>query len=136
MKQLINKIDRRVRLVGLGEAWEMEGYIEFKIDTHKGCKERCFWPGEDWEVADYGRAQKVAESEDFRRRLKEKIKEKGFTASGLGLALGKSKGWLNMVLTGKRVLPEKYDGLLERELGLPSGCLAGWRKGGKNASLQ
>ena len=105
------------------------------ITTGKGIKERCFWSGEDWEVADYGkRMTDERECEDFCGRLRKAIKDQGYSASGLGVALGKSKGWLNMVLKGKRRLPGKYDGLLERELNLPGGSLAEWRKGAKTAS--
>lgn len=145
MKQLINKYNRRIRLVGLedvlieGNSGEARGerpriYYRFDMPMDSG-DVPCLWSGREWELADYGRQpKKRAESLEFRENLEEAIRERGFSASGLGVALGKSRSWLHMVVRGKRLLPSKYDGLLERELGLPGGSLAGWRKAGKNSS--
>ena len=129
MKQLINKHDSNVRLVGLTEAEQrMEDYIYFEMPTHFETK-GCVWPIQDWFVADMEEKKEVPhESEEFRAWLRERLKKKGYTASGVSEACGLSKGWLSNILEGRRRLKDKQTALLERELGLKPGAVARKRK--------
>lgn len=125
MKQLVSKRDKRLRLVGLEDAAVEGDLIRFR--TPEGV---CVWSARSWEVQDYRRRAQAAGAGEpplFCSCLRGAIEVRGYSASGLGVVLGKSKGWLSMVLTGKRRLPERYDAAVERELALERGTLAAWR---------
>lgn len=128
MKQLINKHDSNVRLVGLTEAEQTADYIRFLMPTGAGPLWSA-WSAEDWFVADMEEKKEVPhESEEFRAWLRERLKKKGYTASGVSEACGLSKGWLSNILEGRRRLKDKQTALLERELGLKPGAVARKRK--------
>lgn len=128
MKQLVNKYDRRIRLVGLedvlieGKTGEALGerprlYYRFAMPMGAGDVE-CLWSGQDWALEDVSRQ---GESKAFRDWLRKAVKEKGYCAAGVSLALGFSRSWLAMILKGKMYLRPKHWAALESELGLPQG---------------
>lgn len=128
MKQLINKHDKNVRLVGLTEAEQTADYIRFLMPTGAGPLWGV-WSANDWLLADMEEKKEVPhESEEFRAWLRERLKKKGYTASGVSEACGLSKGWLSNILEGRRRLKDKQTALLERELGLKPGAVARKRK--------
>lgn len=87
------------------------------------------WSANDWLLADMEEKKEVPhESEEFRAWLRERLKKKGYTASGVSEACGLSKGWLSNILEGRRRLKDKQTALLERELGLKPGAVARKRK--------
>lgn len=128
MKQLINKHDKNVRLVGVVDAVEAANYIQFKMPLDAELMV-CTWSRKDWLLADMEEKKEVPhESEEFRAWLRERLKKKGYTASGVSEACGLSKGWLSNILEGRRRLKDKQTALLERELGLKPGAVARKRK--------
>lgn len=118
MKQLINKHDKNVRLVGLTEAEQREDYIYFEMPTHFGVK-GCVWSIQDWFVADMDQPKaKPHETEEFRVWLRERIKKQGYSAMGLSQSLGYSAAWLANILLGKSRLKEKDIARVAAELGV------------------
>ena len=128
MKQLVNKYDRRIRLVGLedvlieGKTGEALGerprlYYRFAMPMGSGDVE-CLWSGQDWALEEVTRQ---GESKAFRDWLRKAVKERGYCAAGVSLALGFSRSWMNLILKGKMYLRPKHWAALERELGLPQG---------------
>ena len=128
MKQLVNKYDRRIRLVGLedvlreGKTGEALGerprlYYRFAMPMGAGDVE-CLWSGQDWALEEVTRQ---GESKAFRDWLRKAVKDKGYCAAGVSLALGFSRSWMNLILKGKMYLRPKHWAALERELGLPQG---------------
>lgn len=128
MKQLVNKYDRRIRLVGLedvlieGKTGEALGerprlYYRFAMPMGAGDVE-CLWSGQDWALEEVTRQ---GESKAFCDWLRKAVKEKGYCAAGVSLALGFSRSWMNLILKGKMYLRPKHWAALERELGLPQG---------------
>lgn len=133
MKQLINKHDKNVRLVGLTEAWEevkgesataqgerahLYTYIHFVMPTSVGAM-WCVWSGEDWLLADMDQPKaRPHESEEFRAWLRERIKKQGYSAMGLSQSLGYSAAWLANILLGRSRLKEKDIAKMAAELGV------------------
>lgn len=118
MKQLINKFDNKVRLVGLTEAEQREDYIYFEMPTHLGVK-GCVWSIQDWFVADMDQPKaRPHESEEFRAWLQERIKKQGYSAMGLSQSLGYSAAWLANILLGRSRLKEKDIAKMAAELGV------------------
>lgn len=128
MKQLVNRYDSAVRLIGLGDDTRQEGdYIYFNLPAG-----RCIWPANIWDVEDYiekkGWTKPEGESETFRARLRKALKRKGYSAMGLSLYLGHGGSWMGNILNGYSRLRKKNDEALEAELGLAPGTLKRWRK--------
>lgn len=118
MKQLINKFDNKVRLVGLTEAEQREDYIYFEMPTHFETK-GCVWPIQDWFVADMDQPKaRPHETEEFRAWLRERIKKQGYSAMGLSQSLGYSAAWLANILLGRSRLKEKDIAKMAAELGV------------------
>lgn len=118
MKQLINRYDKEVRLVGLKEAEQREDYIYFEMPTHFGVK-GCVWSIQDWFVADMDQPKaRPHESEEFRAWLRERIKKQGYSAMGLSQSLGYSAAWLANILLGRSRLKEKDIARVAAELGV------------------
>lgn len=120
MKQLINKHDKNVRLVGLKEAEQREdwGFVRFLMPTNVGEME-CVWSGDDWFVADMDQPKaQPHESEEFRAWLRERIKKQGYSAMGLSQSLGYSAAWLANILLGRSRLKEKDIAKMAAELGV------------------
>lgn len=138
MKQLINKFDSSVRLVGLddvsinantgathGDPTTM--FFTFGIPTSVGVLE-CVWSGESWNVADYNppaqSRKEQGESEVFASWLENTIRGKNYTLTGVSRAMGFSASWLWNIVRGKRRLPKKRYAELEKALDLPNGTIA------------
>ena len=118
MKQLINRYDKEVRLVGLKEAEQREDYIYFEMPTHFGVK-GCVWSIQDWFVADMDQPKaRPHETEEFRVWLRERIKKQGYSAMGLSQSLGYSAAWLANILLGRSRLKEKDIAKMAAELGV------------------
>lgn len=144
MKQLINKHDSRIRLVGLEEAWTEEtfkspeamgekatviSYIHFMMPMPRPVM--CVWSGQDWELQDYSPAStapRKKESPEFRVWLRKKIAEKGYSAYGLSQAMGYSSSWMGNFLNGKSRLRERDLPGLAKELGVAESTLRAKRK--------
>lgn len=136
MKQLINKFDRQVRLVGLEEV-QIYGdtgttkddkprlYFRFPMPTAVGMVD-CAWSSAAWELADYELRQETEQGEcpEFCKWLKATLKEKNYTLSGVSRYLGFSSNWLWSIVSGKRRLPEKRHADLEKAIGLRRGEIA------------
>lgn len=136
MKQLINKYNRRIRLVGLedvlieGKTGEALGerprlYYRFAIPMGSGDVE-CLWSGSEWEVQDYSpaaTAPRKKESPEFRAWLRKKIAEKGYSAYGLSMSMGYSSSWMGNFLNGKSRLRERDLPRLAKELGVSESYL-------------
>lgn len=131
MKQLVNKYDRRIRLAGLddvlieGRTGEALGerprlYYRFAMPMGSGDVE-CLWSGQDWALEEVTRQ---GESKAFRDWLRKAVKEKGYCAAGVSLALGFSRSWLTMILKGKMYLRPKHWAALERALQMEEGAIA------------
>ena len=129
MKQLVNKIDERIRLTGLEDEFcyytEDKRYIAFLLPQGT-----CIWSANDWEIRE--QAEKASkpkgETLDFCTWLDAEICRRGYTASGLGRSMGLSTNWLWYILNGRRVLPERRYAALEEALGLPQGTIARKKK--------
>lgn len=118
MKQLINRYDKEVRLVGLEDAVETADYIQFKMPLEIGPL-GCIWSRKDWLLADMDQPKaKPHETEEFRAWLRERIKKKGYSAMGLSQSLGYSAAWLTNILLGKSRLKEKDIARVAAELGV------------------
>lgn len=128
MKQLVNKYDRRIRLVGLddvlieGKTGEALGerprlYYRFAMPMGSGDVE-CLWSGQDWKLEE---VRRKGECKAFCDWLRKVVKGKGYCAAGVSLALGFSRSWLSLILKGKMYLRPKHWAALERELGLSQG---------------
>lgn len=120
MKQLINKYDKNVRLVGLKEAEQREdwSFVRFLMPTDVG-EMWCVWSTEDWLLADMDQPKaKPHETEEFRAWLRERIKKQGYSAMGLSQSLGYSAAWLTNILLGKSRLKEKDIARVAAELGV------------------
>lgn len=131
MKQLVNKFDGKVRLVGLDEARQEGEYIKFLLPANKSI-EWCFWRGTEWEIADYNPQPEPKprknESKAFRDYLAGLLKKNNYSASGLSIYLGYSHNWMHMILTGKRRITDKGLALLAKELGVAESTLRAKRR--------
>lgn len=116
--ELRNRRDKRIRLAGLTDARYTEGgkYISFSLPGGGS-----IWPASEWEIV-----EKVTkcEPEPFRIWLRKAILSKGFTPTGLGVSLRFSPNWLWNILDGRRTLPERRYGMLEKAMGLPAGTIS------------
>lgn len=134
MKQLVNKLNRNIRLVGLEDAKEIEGgYLAFRLPNGG-----CVWGGNEWEVQDYHPEPK-GESEAFRSWLEKEVDKRKFKVSGIGPAMGLSTNWLWNILRGKRQLPMKRAAELEEVLGMKPGAIVkalGRSKSGKKPTIK
>lgn len=118
MKQLINRYDKEVRLVGLEDAVETADYIQFKMPLDAGLM-GCIWSRKDWLLADMDQPKaRPHESEEFRVWLRERIKKQGYSAMGLSQSLGYSAAWLANILLGRSRLKEKDIAKMAAELGV------------------
>lgn len=120
MKQLVNKYDRNIRLVGLADVMEADGCLYF--DLPQG---RCVWSGRQWEVAGYEpQGRPYGESLEFRTWLEGQLKARGYSALGVCDAMGMSHTWLWNILRGHRRIAAKRVPELERALQMEEGVIA------------
>lgn len=135
MKQLVNKLDRNIRLVGLEAVKDADGYIYFNLP-----KGGCIWSGREWEIEDYEpHPEPKGESEAFRSWLEKEVDKRKFKVSGIGPAMGLSTNWLWNILRGKRQLPMKRAAELEEVLGMKPGAIVralGRSKSGKTPTIK
>lgn len=131
MKQLVNKFDSKVRLVGLDEANYEGGYIRFLLPTNIG-RMPCIWSALEWEIAEDNPQPEPKprknESKAFRDYLAGLLKKNKYSASGLSIYLGYSHNWMHMILTGKRRITDKGLALLAKELGVAESTLRAKRR--------
>ena len=144
MKQLVNKCNESIRLVGLEDAWYGEEkaaghefpkslYVHFKLPTTFGEAE-CIWSARDWEIWDYEPKGRKGESEEFRAWLKKRLNEKAYSAYGLSMSLGYSQSWFSNFLQGRSRLREKDIPRLAKELGVTEQTLRAKRA--RNATIR
>lgn len=130
MKQLVNKFDSKVRLVGLDEANPSGDYVSFIMPTNMG-RVLCVWPAAVWDIADYNPQPepkpRKSESKAFRDYLAGLLKKNKYSASGLSIYLGYSHNWMHMILTGKRRITDKGLALLAKEFGVSEKTLRAHR---------
>ena len=119
LKQLINREDNEVRLIGLKRAVVQDnGDIRFYLPTPMGM-EWAVWCGKHWLLADMDQPKaRPHETEEFRAWLRERIKKQGYSAMGLSQSLGYSAAWLANILLGRSRLKEKDIAKMAAELGV------------------
>ena len=119
MKQLVNKLNRNIRLVGLEKVEVYDGYLRFELP-----KGSCIWSGRSWDIEDYEpHPEPKGESEAFRSWLEKEVDRRKFKVSGIGPAMGLSTNWLWNILRGKRQMPMKRAAELEAVLGMKPGAI-------------
>lgn len=129
MKQLVNKFDSKVRLVGLDEANPSGDYVSFIMPTNMG-RVLCVWPAAVWEIADYNPQQergKKGERPEFIAWLREQMKKKGYSAMGLSECLGYSSSWFSNFLQGRSRIKEADLPRLAKEFGVSEKTLRAHR---------
>lgn len=135
MKQLVNKLNRNIRLVGLEKVEVYDGYLRFELP-----KGSCIWSGRYWDIEDYEpHPEPKGESEAFRSWLEKEVDKRKFKVSGIGPAMGLSTNWLWNILRGKRQLPMKRAAELEVVLGMKPGAIVralGRSKSGKKPTIK
>ena len=125
MKQLVNKYDSRVRLT-VPEADTEETYIYFFMPTDIG-PQRCIWNSRDWRLEEW-KGEDDGEDPALLDWIREIIKKRGYTATGVSRSCGFSHAWLNQILRGKRKLRDKSTFILDEALGLKKGTVARKKK--------
>lgn len=123
MMQLVNKFDRRMRLI-VDEARQEDKYIYFMFPTEQGVFP-CAWSAANWEIKEYGREGETPALLDW---IRAELNRRKFTAKGVSMSCGMSYGWLGMVLAGKIRLKAKTEALLEEAIGLKKGAIARKRR--------
>lgn len=119
MKQLVNKLNRNIRLVGLEAVKDADGYIYFNLPSGG-----CIWSGREWEIEGCEpHPEPKGESEAFRSWLEKEVDKRKFKVSDIGPAMGLSTNWLWNILRGKRQLPMKRAAELEGVLGMKPGAI-------------
>lgn len=130
MKQLVNKFDRNIRLIGLKSAVHEGEGILFPLPINEKRDINCFWPVADWDIADYNPQQergKKGERPEFIAWLREQMKKKGYSAMGLSECLGYSSSWFSNFLQGRSRIKEADLPRLAKEFGVSEKTLRAHR---------